>query len=95
MDHIQLAQWADLVVLAPATANSIGKAANGLADDLLSTFLLACPAPKLFCPAMNVRMYENPGVQANIDRLKERGVAGSGAGLRAVGLRGYGKRASG
>jgi phosphopantothenoylcysteine decarboxylase / phosphopantothenate---cysteine ligase len=75
MDHIQLAQWADLVVLAPATANSIGKAANGLADDLLSTFLLACPAPKLFCPAMNVRMYENPAVQANIDRLKERGVA--------------------
>jgi phosphopantothenoylcysteine decarboxylase / phosphopantothenate---cysteine ligase len=73
MDHIQLAQWADLVVLAPATANSIGKAANGLADDLLSTFLLACSAPKLFCPAMNVRMYENPAVQANLARLKERG----------------------
>ena len=74
MDHIQLAQWADLVVLAPATANSIGKASGGLADDLLSTFLLACPAPKLVCPAMNVRMYENPAVQANLALLKERGV---------------------
>jgi len=73
MDHIQLAQWADLVVLAPATANSIGKAAGGIADDLLSTFLLACPAPKLVCPAMNVRMYENPAVQANLALLKKRG----------------------
>ncbi|RPH86895.1 MAG: bifunctional phosphopantothenoylcysteine decarboxylase/phosphopantothenate--cysteine ligase CoaBC [Desulfobacteraceae bacterium] len=73
MDHIQLAQWADLVVLAPATANSIGKAAGGMADDLLSTFLLACSAPKLICPAMNVRMYENPAVQANLALLKKRG----------------------
>ncbi len=70
MDHIQLSEWADLVVLAPATANVMAKAAHGLADDLLSTFLLACPAPKLFCPAMNVRMYENPVVQANISLLK-------------------------
>ncbi len=73
MDHIQLAHWADLVVLAPATANSIGKAAGGIADDLLSTFLLACSAPKLICPAMNVRMYENPAVQANLALLKKRG----------------------
>jgi phosphopantothenoylcysteine decarboxylase/phosphopantothenate--cysteine ligase len=73
MNHIQLAQWADLVVLAPATANSIGKAAGGIADDLLSTFLLACPAPKLVCPAMNVRIYENPAVQANLALLKKRG----------------------
>ena len=95
MDHIQLAQWADLVVLAPATANSIGKAANGLADDLLSTFLLACPAPKLFCPAMNVRMYENPAVQANLARLERTGSGGSGTGLRPFGLRGYGERTAG
>ncbi len=95
MDHIQLAQWSDLVVLAPATANSIGKAANGLADDLLSTFLLACPAPKLFCPAMNVRMYENPGVQANLSLLKERGgaVCEPAAGLLACGDTGKGRLA--
>jgi phosphopantothenoylcysteine decarboxylase/phosphopantothenate--cysteine ligase len=70
MDHIQLSEWADLVVLAPATANLIAKAAHGLADDLLSTFLLACTAPKLYCPAMNVHMYENPVVQANLKGLK-------------------------
>ncbi len=73
MDHIQLAGWADLIVLAPATANLIAKATHGLADDLLSTFLLACPAPKLFCPAMNVRMFENPVVQANLSSLKKYG----------------------
>ena len=95
MDHIQLAQWADLVVLAPATANSIGKAANGLADDLLSTFLLACPAPKLYCPAMNVRMFENPAVQANLTRLKERGgeVQEPASGLLACGDTGKGRLA--
>ncbi len=95
MDHIQLAQWADLVVLAPATANSIGKAANGLADDLLSTFLLACPAPKLYCPAMNVRMFENQAVQANLTRLKERGseVQEPASGLLACGDAGKGRLA--
>jgi phosphopantothenoylcysteine decarboxylase/phosphopantothenate--cysteine ligase len=95
MDHIQLAQWADLVVLAPATANSIGKAANGLADDLLSTFLLACPAPKLFCPAMNARMYENPAVRDNLTRLKERGgeVQEPASGLLACGDTGKGRLA--
>jgi phosphopantothenoylcysteine decarboxylase / phosphopantothenate---cysteine ligase len=95
MDHVQLAQWADLVVLAPATANSIGKAANGLADDLLSTFLLACPAPKLYCPAMNVRMYENPAFRANLSLLKERGgeVQEPAAGLLACGDTGKGRLA--
>jgi phosphopantothenoylcysteine decarboxylase/phosphopantothenate--cysteine ligase len=73
MDHIHLAQWADLVVLAPATANIIAKAAWGLADDLLSTFLLASTAPRLFCPAMNVRMFENPTLQANLKRIREEG----------------------
>ena len=95
MDHIELAQWADLVVLAPATANSIGKAANGIADDLLSTFLLACPAPKLVCPAMNARMYENPAVQANLTLLKERGVMiqEPASGLLACGDTGKGRLA--
>ncbi len=73
MDHIQLAGWADLIVLAPATANVIAKAAHGLADDLLTTFLLACPAPKLVCPAMNVRMFESQPVQDNLTILKKRG----------------------
>jgi phosphopantothenoylcysteine decarboxylase / phosphopantothenate---cysteine ligase len=73
MDHIQLAQWANLVVLAPATANIIAKAAQGIADDLLSTFLLASPAPKLFCPAMNVHMYENRVLQSNLEALRSQG----------------------
>jgi phosphopantothenoylcysteine decarboxylase/phosphopantothenate--cysteine ligase len=73
MNHIQLADWSDLIVLAPATANVIAKAAHGLADDLLSTFLLASPAPRLVCPAMNVRMFENQAVQDNLKRLKDLG----------------------
>lgn len=93
MDHIQLAEWAELVVLAPATANIIAKAACGLADDLLSTFLLACPAPKLFCPAMNVRMYENQAVQDNLDLLRKRGnqVLTPSSGLLACGQEGLGR----
>ena len=96
MDHIYLAQWADLMVLAPATANIIAKAAQGLADDLLSTFILACRAPKLFCPAMNVRMFENPAVQFNLERLKERGdlVQEPEAGPLACGETGRGRLAS-
>jgi phosphopantothenoylcysteine decarboxylase/phosphopantothenate--cysteine ligase len=95
MDHIHLAQWADLVVLAPATANSIAKAALGLADDLLSTFLLACTAPKLFCPAMNVRMYENPALRANLDRIRETGgmIQEPEAGSLACGETGRGRLA--
>ena len=95
MDHIHLAQWADLVVLAPATANVIAKAAQGLADDLLSTFLLACTAPKLFCPAMNARMYENPALQANLRQLKERGgfILEPAAGALACGETGQGRLA--
>jgi phosphopantothenoylcysteine decarboxylase / phosphopantothenate---cysteine ligase len=93
MSHIQLADWADLVVMAPATANIIAKAACGLADDLLSTFLLACPAPKLFCPAMNVRMYENPVVQDNVELLRKRGnfVLTPSSGLLACGQEGLGR----
>lgn len=71
--HISLASKADFVVIAPATANIIGKIASGLADDMLSTTVMATKAPVLFVPAMNHNMYENPAVQENIKRLKSRG----------------------
>jgi phosphopantothenoylcysteine decarboxylase/phosphopantothenate--cysteine ligase len=93
MDHIQLASWADGVILAPATANILAKAAHGLADDLLSTFLLACPAPKLFCPAMNVKMFENPILQNNLTLLKKWGqtILEPSSGLLACGQTGAGR----
>ena len=69
IEHISLADWAEIVVIAPATANIIGKVAGGIADDLLSTTIMATTAPVLFVPAMNVHMYENPIVQENISRL--------------------------
>lgn len=69
IEHITLADWADIVVIAPATANLIGKTANAIADDLLSTTLLATTAPVLFVPAMNVHMYSNSIFQANIEKL--------------------------
>ncbi len=70
-DHIALARRADLVIVAPATANIIGKVASGIADDLLSTVIMATGAPVLFAPAMHSRMYENPIVQGNIEKLKK------------------------
>src|SRR5690606_31673503 len=70
MGHIELSRWADLVVVAPATAGLIAKAANGLADDLASTTLLATDKKVLWAPAMNVRMWLHPAVQANVERLK-------------------------
>jgi len=69
--HIKLALWTDLAVVVPATANIIGKMANGLADDVASTSLLATKAPKLVFPAMNTDMYENPAVQNNLNLLKQ------------------------
>jgi len=66
IEHISLADWADLVVIAPATANVIGKTASGIADDLLSTTIMATTAPVLFIPALNIHMYENLIVQGNI-----------------------------
>ena len=74
VEHIALANWADAFLVAPATANIIAKMTYGLADDLLSTTLLAAQAPIVVCPAMNTCMYENPATQANIAKLKERGV---------------------
>ena len=74
IQHIALADWADYVIVAPATANIIGKYANGIADDLLSTMLLAATSPVFFAPAMNVHMYEHPAVIKNMDTLQQRGV---------------------
>jgi phosphopantothenoylcysteine decarboxylase/phosphopantothenate--cysteine ligase len=71
--HIGLAERADIIIAAPATANGIGKWALGLADDLLSCTVMACNAPLLIAPAMNDLMYKNPATQANIDTLKQRG----------------------
>ena len=71
--HIALADLAELVVILPATANIIGKIANGIADDFLSTMVMATKAPVLFAPSMNVNMWENKAVQTNIQILLERG----------------------
>lgn len=70
MGHIELSRWADLLVVAPATAGLIAKTANGMADDLASTTLLATDKQTLWAPAMNVRMWEHPAVQANVATLK-------------------------
>jgi phosphopantothenoylcysteine decarboxylase/phosphopantothenate--cysteine ligase len=72
IDHIRLARWPDLIVVAPATANSIARLAHGLADDLLSTVILAAnrEVPILLAPAMNTAMWDNPLVQRNMDILK-------------------------
>ncbi|MFE7061951.1 bifunctional phosphopantothenoylcysteine decarboxylase/phosphopantothenate--cysteine ligase CoaBC [Sutcliffiella sp. NPDC057660] len=69
ISHIDLADWADLILVAPATANTIGKMANGLADDMVTTTLLAATAPIWVAPAMNVHMYDHPAVKANMNRL--------------------------
>lgn len=73
IQHISLAKKADLMLILPATANIMGKVANGIADDMLSTTIMATKAPVVFCPAMNTNMYENPIVQRNINLLKEFG----------------------
>ncbi|QPC46294.1 bifunctional phosphopantothenoylcysteine decarboxylase/phosphopantothenate--cysteine ligase CoaBC [Mangrovibacillus cuniculi] len=72
--HIDLADWADLVIVAPATANAIAKLAHGLADDMLSTTLLATTAPVWIAPAMNVHMYQHPAVLRNIQQLAQDGI---------------------
>ncbi len=73
ISHVSMAQAADVVVIAPATANIIAKIACGMADDLLSSMVLATKAPVIIAPAMNVNMYENPVTHANIEKLRERG----------------------
>ncbi len=74
VEHIALARGADLLLIAPATANIIGKLANGIADDMLSTTALAVTAPMLIAPAMNEQMWFNRIVQANVERLRKLGV---------------------
>lgn len=69
VEHVALAKQADLVLVAPASANVIGKLANGIADDMLTTTVTACPCPKLIAPAMNHNMYHNPIVQDNLEKL--------------------------
>lgn len=93
ISHIQLADWADLVLIAPATANIIGKMAAGIADDMLSTTLLATQAPIMIAPAMNVHMYSHPAVQRNMNELASRGVlfVEPGEGLLACGYVGKGR----
>ena len=73
VEHVALAKRADLAIVAPATANIMAKLAHGLADDMLTTTLLACRCPKLIAPAMNTRMYENPVTQDNMDLLRKYG----------------------
>jgi phosphopantothenoylcysteine decarboxylase / phosphopantothenate---cysteine ligase len=93
--HIDLADSADLVLVAPATANILGKMANGLADDMLTTTLLATTAPVMVAPAMNVHMYTHPAVESNIALLRARGVkfVEPGEGQLACGYVGKGRLA--
>ena len=95
MGHIQLSRNADLLVVAPATADLMARAANGQAGDLASTVLLATDKPVLMAPAMNVRMWEHPATRRNIERLKADGVAfvGPDEGPMACGEYGYGRLA--
>ncbi|MDN4592456.1 bifunctional phosphopantothenoylcysteine decarboxylase/phosphopantothenate--cysteine ligase CoaBC [Polycladomyces subterraneus] len=95
VSHIDLADHADLFVIAPATANLLGKLAHGLGDDMLTTALLATQAPVLIAPAMNVHMYENPIVQENIAKLKRLGYhfIDPGEGQLACGYVGRGRMA--
>lgn len=72
--HIQLGKDHDMLLIAPATANMIGKITHGIADDLLSTVFLAFPGPVVIAPAMNTQMYANSAVQHNLGKLRERGV---------------------
>src|SRR5688572_16018862 len=93
--HIDLADWAEAVVVAPATANVLAKLAAGIADDLVGTVLLATRAPVLVAPAMNVNMWEHAATRANVATLRARGVAfvGPGAGALACGWEGAGRMA--
>ena len=95
MGHLELARWADRVVVAPATANTIAKLAHGFADDLVSTLCLATTAPITLCPAMNHRMWLHPATEANIAVLRERGaqVVGPEDGPLAEGESGPGRMA--
>ena len=93
VEHVELAKITDLMIVAPASANIIAKAANGIADDMLSTTILSCTCKKLFAPAMNTRMYENPVTQDNMKKLRDYGmeVITPASGHLACGDTGMGK----
>lgn len=93
MGHIELARWADYLVIAPASANCLAKLAQGIADDLLSTLYLVAEVPVIVCPAMNRSMWAHPATQANFKHLQERGVifAGPEEGTQACGEQGLGR----
>lgn len=93
VEHIALAELADVFMVAPASANVIGKIANGIADDMLTTTFMACKKKKIFAPAMNTNMYENPIVQDNIKKLKDYGmeIIEPATGYLACGTTGSGK----
>ncbi len=93
VEHIELADKADVLVIAPATANVVGKLAHGIADDYLTTTALAVTAPMIICPAMNVHMWNNPFVQENIGKLRQAGyqIIGPTKGMLACGYEGKGR----
>ena len=93
MGHIEFARWADIVLIAPATANTLAKMAAGLANDLLSTLCLATRAQVAVAPAMNSAMWEHPATLSNVQVLQDRGVAvlGPGVGSQACGETGAGR----
>lgn len=93
MGHIELARWADRVLVAPATANTIARLAHGMADDLVSTLCLATAAPLVLAPAMNRQMWAHPAIQANVATLLARGATllGPAAGDQACGEVGEGR----
>ena len=93
MGHIELARWADYLLIAPATADCLAKMANGIADDLLSTLYLVAETPVIACPAMNRAMWAHPATQANCDLLRKRGVIliGPAEGSQACGEEGLGR----
>lgn len=93
MGHIDLARWANLIVVAPATANMLAQLANGMANDLLSTLCLASISPLVVAPAMNQMMWEHPATQHNLKILQQRGVyqLGPGSGIQACGEIGWGR----
>lgn len=93
VEHVSLAKRADLLIIAPASANILAKAANGIADDMLTTTALACQCPKLAAPAMNTRMFENPVTQDNLEKLRRYGwtVIPPAIGYLACGDTGAGK----
>lgn len=94
-EHIDLARWPDLIVIAPASANTLAKLALGLADDLLSTVVLASRSPILIAPAMNTVMWDNPAIQQHVETLRQRGVTfiAPAEGVLACGEVGVGKLA--